>query len=412
MTITAPSPTTDGAPNGSAPDPVGAPADLLTDAMLERFDARAATYDRENRFFSEDFEELRDSGYLLAAVPRALGGAGLDLASVGRLQQRLAYHAPATAVAVNMHLYWTGVAADLGRFGDDRCTWILERAAAGEVFAAGHGETGMDGGLFWSNTTAERVDGGWRISGHKIFGSLSPVWTYLGLHALDTSDPAAPRVVHAFLPRDASGYRIEETWDALGMRATASHDTILDGAFVPDELTPVVCPAGAAGADLFHLSVLAWALLGFANVYAGIAHRAFDLTVEGARRRTTSGISRTLAYHPEVQRSVAQMRMSLEAIDAQIERTCDEWSRGVDHGTDWPVKIVATKHNAVTEAWSVVDTAIEVSGGGGIMRRNRLEQLFREARLGRIHPANRTDAHEIVGKAALGVDLDEQPRWG
>ena len=96
------------------------PTTILTDDMLARFDERAATYDRENRFFDEDFAELRDSGYLLAALPAERGGAGLDLAAVGRLQQRLAYVAPATAVAVNMHHYWTGVAADLCRFGDDR----------------------------------------------------------------------------------------------------------------------------------------------------------------------------------------------------------------------------------------------------------------------------------------------------
>ena len=99
---------------------------------------------------------------------------------------------------------------------------------------------------------------------------------------MDTSDPAGPRVVHAFLARDAEGYRIEETWDTLGMRATASHDTILDGAFVPDERVALVCPAGIAGARPFHLAIFAWGMLGFANVYTGIARRAYDLTVERA----------------------------------------------------------------------------------------------------------------------------------
>ena len=110
--------------------------DLLTDEMLARFDARAATYDRENRFFDEDWDELRQSGYLLAAVPTEFGGAGLGLDEVSKLQSRLAYYAPATAVAVNMHIYWTGVAADLLRAGDTSCRWMLERAASGEVFAA------------------------------------------------------------------------------------------------------------------------------------------------------------------------------------------------------------------------------------------------------------------------------------
>src|SRR3546814_424626 len=82
--------------------------DPLTDEMLKRFLGRAARYDAEETFFSEDFEELRQSGYLRIAIPRELGGLGMTLAEVCQLQRRLAYYAPADALAVNMHLYWTG----------------------------------------------------------------------------------------------------------------------------------------------------------------------------------------------------------------------------------------------------------------------------------------------------------------
>jgi alkylation response protein AidB-like acyl-CoA dehydrogenase len=385
---------------------------LLDDEMLARFDERAPVYDRENRFFTEDLDDLRASGYLLAAVPVELGGSGLRLNEVMRLQRRLAYHAPATAIAVNMHLYWTGLAADLARFGDDRCAFILREAADGHVFAAGHGEAGNDLALFASTTKAERVDGGWTITGRKVFGSLSPVWTYLGFHAMDSSDPTAPRVIHGFLPRDASGYRIERTWDAMGMRATSSDDTVLDGAFVPDELVPVVVPMGAAGADLFHLALMAWGLLGFGNVYTGAARRAYDIVVTSAKTRTSIGLTRTQAHHPEVQRGVAEMRMALEATEAYLGAVCDEWSAGVDHGAEWPLKIVAAKHFAVTRAFEVVDTALDLTGGSGVFKRSRIEQLFRDVRLGRIHPLNRLGVYETVAKAALGVDPDEMPRWG
>jgi alkylation response protein AidB-like acyl-CoA dehydrogenase len=385
---------------------------LLTDDMLARFDERAPVYDRDNRFFDEDFDELRASGYLLAAVPEELGGSGLALDDVMKLQQRLAYHAPATAVAVNMHLYWTGLAADLRRLGDERCSWILGEAADGHIFAAGHGEAGNDLGLFASTTRAERVDGGWSISGRKVFGSLSPVWTYLGFHAMDTSDPAAPKVIHGFLPRAAENYRIEQTWNALGMRATASNDTVLDGAFVPDHLVPVVTSFGAAGADLFHVALMAWGLLGFANVYTGIAHRAYDLVVEQAKKRTSIGLTRSMAHHPEVQRAVAEMRMALEAIDGYLGQVSADWAAGVDHGTDWPLKIVAAKHFAVTRAFEVADTALDLTGGAGLFKRHRIEQLFRDARLGRMHPVNRLGVYEIVAKSSLGLDPDELPRWG
>lgn len=311
-----------------------------------------------------------------------------------------------------MHLYWVGLAADLGRMGAPGGDWILSRAAAGEVLAAGHGEAGNDIPVLLSSATADRVDGGWEITAHKIFGSLSPVWTYLGLHAMDTADPSAPKVVHGFLHRDAPRYHIEETWDVLGMRATASQDTILDRAFIPDDDVVMVCAPGFGGAGPFHVALFAWAMLGFGAVYLGLARRAFDEVVAQLPRRTSVALTRSMAHHPEVQHAVAEMRIALEAAEAHLDRTCDDWSNGVDHGPDWPVKIVACKHDVVTRAWSVVDAALDVSGGAGIFKRTRLEQLVRDGRLGRIHPGNPMLTHELVGKLSLGIDPDAQPRWG
>ena len=336
----------------------------------------------------------------------------MNLAEINRLQRRIAYVAPATAIAVNMHHYFVGLCADLHRAGDPSGDWVLRKAADGHIFAAGHGETGNDIAVLLSSSTATRVDGGWEITGHKIFGSLSPVWSYLGVHAMDASDPANPKIVHAFVARDAPGLRIEETWDALGMRATASHDTILDRVFVPDEATILVCPAGFAGAGMFQVALFAWALLGFAGVYSSIARRAYDDTVARMHDRTSIALTRSMAYHPEVQHHVAEMRIHLEAMTAHLDRVCDDWVTGVDHGMDWPVKIMACKHDVVNRAWSVVDTALDLTGGAGIFKRSRFEQLFRDCRLGRIHPGNTLLTHEVVAKLSLGINPDEQPRWG
>jgi alkylation response protein AidB-like acyl-CoA dehydrogenase len=326
--------------------------------------------------------------------------------------RRIAYVAPATALAVNMHHQFVGLCADLHRSGDASGDWVLERAAEGAIFAAGHGEAGNDIPFLMSTSEARRVDGGWEITGHKMFGSLTPVWTFLGVHAMDTTDPANPQVVHGFLHRDTSRYRIEHTWDALGMRATSSDDTVLDRAFVPDAATTVVSPAGFAGAGMFHVGAFAWALLGFAGVYAATARRAFDDTVEGVHTKSSIALTRSMAYHPEVQHHVAEMRIHLEALTAHLDRVCDDWSDGVDHGGDWPLKIVACKYDVVTRAWAIVDTALDLAGGAGIFKGSRLEQIFRDARLGRVHPANTLLTHELVGKLSLGIDPDEQPRWG
>ena len=385
---------------------------VLTPAMLQRFQQRAPQYDRENRFFDEDFEELRAAGYLTIAVPRELGGRGFTLADVCREQRRLGYHAPATALAVNMHLYWTGLVADLWRAGDRSLEWILTEAAKGAVFAAGHAESGNDIPVLLSTTKAEKVAGGYRFTGHKSFGSLSPVWTYLGVHGMDTSDPAAPKIVHAFMPRDTPGYAIRETWDVLGMRATRSDDTILDGAFVPDRYIARVVPAGAGGLDAFVLGVFAWALMGFGNIYCGLARRALDLTVETVKKKGSLGLSRSMAYHAEVQHGVAEMVLELERIEPQLNEVARDYAAGLPLGAGWVIKLVAAKHNAVEGAWRVVDRALDLAGGFGIFRQGPFEQLFRDARLGRIHPANSALTHELCAKLTLGINPDETPRWG
>src|SRR5687768_15213484 len=145
-------------------------AEILSDELLARCASRAADYDRENRFFTEDFEELKAAGYLTIAVPEELGGRGLTLAEVSQQQRRLARAAPAKVLDVDMHLYWAGVAADLWRNGDKTTEFILTEAVEGEVYAAGHGERGNDMALLLSTARAERVDGGYKLYGHKIFG--------------------------------------------------------------------------------------------------------------------------------------------------------------------------------------------------------------------------------------------------
>lgn len=384
----------------------------LPDEMLQRFQQRAPGYDRESRFFFEDFEEMRDAGYLRLCVPRELGGLGYTMADAMREQRRLGYYAAPTALAINMHLYWTGLVADLWRAGDKSLEWLLREAAEGAVFAAGHAESGNDIPVLLSTTKAERVEGGYRFTGRKAFGSLTPVWSYLGLHGMDMSDPAAPKVVHAFMPRDTPGYSVKETWDTLGMRATQSDDTILDGVFVPDRFIARVVPAGAAGMDAFILGVFAWALIGFGNVYCGMARRALDLAIGVAKQRTSLGVSRTMAHHPGVQHAIGEMVLEMEGIEPHLDHVAREWTEGVQHGAAWVIRIVAAKHHAVESAWKIVDRSLDVAGGFGIFRKGPFEQLFRDARLGRLHPANSMLSHELAAKLSLGISPDEAPRWG
>jgi alkylation response protein AidB-like acyl-CoA dehydrogenase len=390
-----------GSSSGATP---GRQTTLLSDELLERLRARAVDYDRDNRFFYEDLDDLRAAGYLTLAVPKELGGQGLSVPEVLAEQARLAYAAPSTALAINMHLYWTGAAAYLWRRDDHSVDWILREAVAGKIFAAGHGEVGNDLGLANSAVVAEPLaDGGYRFTGRKIFTSLSPVWDWLGVHALDNSDPAAPKIVHAFIRRQDPGHRTEETWDTIGVRATRSDDTILEGVIAAAPYVARILPAGPPS-DPFVAGIFGAAIPAIGAVYFGIARRAFDLAVESATKRTSAALGgKTYAHHPYTQRDVAEAAIELDSIWALLDRVANEWADGVDHGALWPAKIVAAKQHAVDGARRVVDLATKIAGASSLYRKNEIERLVRDVRSGPFHPPNSDAAHDLIGRTYLGV---------
>ena len=118
-----------------------------------------------------------------------------------------------------------------------------------------------------------------------------------------------------------------------------------------------------------------------------------------------------MAHHPEVQHNVADMRIALDAAEALLDRPTTDWATGVAHA-DWPVRLVGTRHFVINQAYEIVDRAMDLSGGGAVFKRNRLEQIFRDVRMGRFHPGNTLLAHELIGKLCLGINPDDPQRWG
>jgi alkylation response protein AidB-like acyl-CoA dehydrogenase len=200
----------------------------------------------------------------------------------------------------------------------------------------------------------------------------------------------------------------------MGMRATRSDDTILEGCFVPDRYIARVVPAGAAGLDAFVASIFAWALMGFGNVYYGLARYAMDRTIETVKKKRSIGMTRPMSYHAEVQHAISEMVIELETAEALLDRAASDWAGNTDPANvgGLLIRILAAKYRAVEGSWRVVDMALELAGGFGIFRAAGLERVFRDARLGRLHPANSFLTHELLAKLTLGINPDEQPRWG
>ena len=381
------------------------PRDIVTDELLERFRERAAVHDRENTFPDEDLADLKAAGYLAILVPGELGGSGLGLAEASVLQQRLATAAPATALAVNMHLVWTGVAKVLSDRGIDALSFVQEGAAAGEVFAFGISEAGNDLVLFGSGTDAAPLsDGGYAFTGTKIFTSLAPVWTQLGLHGLDTASEDAPQMVYAFVPRSevqADRIVVRDDWDTLGMRATQSRTTELHGAVAPaDRVVRRLAPGPNPDPLVFGIFSVFELLL--ASVYTGIARRALDLAVTAAGRRTSKKTGKAYSQDPDIRWRIADMALAYDALPPQIDALARDVDGLADHGSRWFSLLAGVKHRAVTAAKSIVDEAVLVAGGSSYFTANELSRLYRDVLAGLFHPSDPESAHSTVATAWLG----------
>ncbi|MBF9336400.1 acyl-CoA/acyl-ACP dehydrogenase [Microbacterium lacticum] len=377
------------------------PAAYLSDELWERIRSRAAAVDAENSFPDEDLAELTDAGYLAILVPKALGGAGLGLAEASILQQRLATAAPATALAINMHLVWTGVAKVFSDRGISGLEFVQEGAAAGEVFAFGISEAGNDLVLFGSDTVAEpQPDGSYAFTGTKIFTSLGPVWTQLGLHGLDITSPDGPQMVYAFVPR-TDAVTTRDDWDTVGMRGTQSRTTELHGAVAPaDRVVRRVVPGPNPDPIVFGIFSVFEVLL--ASVYTGIARRALDLAVLTAKKRTSKKTGLAYADDPDIRWRIAEMALAYDGLLPQISSLATDVDQRADHGALWFAKLSGLKHRAVVAAKQIVDEAMLVAGGSSYFTRNELSRLYRDVLAGMFHPSDPESAHATVAAAWLG----------
>ena len=377
------------------------PRTVLSDELIERIRSRAADVDARNVFPEEDLADLRAAGYLGALVPEDRGGLGLSLADVSLLQQRLAEAAPATALAINMHLVWTGVAKVMQDRGIDDLRFVQEDAAGGEVFAFGISEAGNDLVLFGSDTEAAPLpDGAYAFTGTKIFTSLGPVWTRLGLHGLDTSCPDAPQMVYAFVERDERVVTRDD-WNTLGMRGTQSRTTELHGAVAPaDRVVRRVAPGPTPDPIVFGIFSVFELLL--ASVYTGIARRALELAVATAQKRTSKKTGRAYSQDPDIRWRIAEMALAYDALPPQIAALCRDVDEQTDHGARWFSLLSGVKHRATATAKRVVDEAMLVAGGSSYFAANELSRLYRDVLAGAFHPSDPESAHATAAAAWLG----------
>ncbi len=376
---------------------------FLQPDLLAAIHDRAAGHDRENTFPAQDLADLAAEGYLRALVPVEFGGLGLSIADVVAEQIRLGAAAPATALAVNMHQVCVGVARFLHTRGDHSLDEVLAEAGRGEIFAFGYSEAGNDLVLLGARTQA-RPDGagGYTFHGRKIFTSLAPVWTRLAVHGLDADSPDGPRIVHAYLRRDAGGVDILDDWDTLGMRATQSRTTVLDGAPAPAGRVSRRLPPGPSLDPLVVAIFVTFELL-LSAVYTGIGERALELGVAAAQRRTSlKNDGAPLAQDGDIRWRLADAAIALDALRPQLDALAADVDALADRGGGWFRAACGLKVRATETAKAVVDAAIRCAGGSSYFAGNELGRLYRDALAGIFHPSDDESAHATVAQSLLG----------
>jgi alkylation response protein AidB-like acyl-CoA dehydrogenase len=385
------------------------PAGALAAAreLVPAFAERATGHDRDGSFPVEDFADLRAVGLMALMTPARLGGAGASFMEYAEVAMALAEGSAATALVFNMHASVTGalalipddVADALGvppTFFAMRDRLLRATVQSDAFYAVAMSERGVGSRLSQVRTSYTSVDGGWRITGSKAFCS--------GAGHADGYLVAArngERVSHFLVPA-GPGVTVEETWDALGMRATASNDLHLDVVVPADALL-----GGVEGLTLLLAAVMPqWLVASYAAVYVGLAQAALDAAAAHVSER---GLARLPLVRARLGRADAGVAAARAQLRAAARRVDEEPGTPATNRDIWRAKLVAGDTAAAVAA-----SLLEASGTSATRRGHPLERLFRDARCGALQPATSDVCADWLGFAALGLDPEhgaEVPRW-
>jgi alkylation response protein AidB-like acyl-CoA dehydrogenase len=353
----------------------------------ERFAARAEKYDREASFPFENYADLREAGLTALCVPERHRGLGADFATYCLVSAELGRHCGATALTFNMHVcstLWTGALADdLDMTRDERARHETHRAehyrrivAEGAIYAQPFSEGGAAAaGKAPFGTVAKRVDGGYVLSGRKIFASLSGAADYYGVLCTEEKPVLSQRdTLYLGVPAKADGVSIVGDWDPLGMRGTVSRTLVMQDVFVPEsaELMPpgIYFQAASRWPHMF---------LTLAPTYMGIARAAYDFTVSYLRGEVP-GVPVKRRMYPTKQIAVAGMFVTLQQTRALFEQTITE--ARIDPSKTERLRAYAAQYTIMENANELCRLALRTCGGQAMLKSLPLERLYRDSRCG------------------------------
>ncbi len=356
-----------------------------------QFAARAAHFDDSDEFVAENYAALRAAGLVEAGVPKEFGGGGHDVAALSEMLRELAHHCSSTALAFAMHTHQVAIPA---------WRWVHQKAAPVEPLlkriAAERIILLSSGGSDWiaGSGTAEKVDGGFRISARKVFSSGAPAGSLLMTTAVWEGDGSGPQVLHFGIPMNSPQVKIVPVWKAMGMRGTGSHDILIDGHVVPDAGVALKRKAGEWHPLFQIISTIAFPLI--YSVYLGIAESARDIAVGIAKKRRPDPHVTELVGRMETELRGAQMAQRAMVATAMENKP----------GAESVNEVMIGRSLMARHAIAAVELAMEAAGGGAFYRAAGLERRFRDIQGARYHPLQSGPQAAYAGSMALGLPID------
>lgn len=360
-------------------------------AVGQEIAAHAVRHDVEGTFVTESLDALRAAGLLALAVPTELGGLGATTRQVAAVQRELAHHCGSTALASSMHQHVVAFTAWRYRRGLAGAEGTLRRVADEGIVLV------STGGADWTSPRgmATKVEGGYRVSGRKVFASRSTHGNVMStMFAFDDPEQGM-RVLNMAVPI-AEGVTVLDNWDSLGMRGTASNDIVIDDVFVPDERVLANRPFGTIDPPLQVIGSIALPII--AGVYLGVAERAYEAALEAAASKVDD---------PIVQRQVGLMSHRLQIASWALDRAYDEIGDDPDPSMRAFAAALAAKREIALAGIEVCDIAMEVGGGAAFFKGSVIERAYRDIRAAKFHPLTPEQTLVHAGKLALGLPADQ-----
>jgi acyl-CoA dehydrogenase len=350
----------------------------------------AGKHDADRRFVSENLDLLKPYGFFQAAVPAELGGGGCSQAELGEMLRSVASCCGSTALALSMHTHLVATLAWRWRHSNGAGAALLSRVVSEDlVLVSSGGSDWLDG-----SAMAVPVEGGYRITGRKVFASGAPGGDVLLTTGVLTDGVAEPLVLHFPVALNSAGVRLLDNWDTLGMRGTGSVDIELAEVFVAADTVTVRRPAGKWHESIHLTTKIAFPLI--YAVYLGIA--------EAARQRALDLVARR-KRGCEIEATVGEMETELAAAQVAFAEMIRLSEQG-EVGAETSSRIMICRTLVARASIRTVEKAMEAAGGAGFYRQQGLERMFRDVQAARYHPLQEKPQARLAAQVALGLDLD------